>query len=212
MTNNNESKTHKRLEGDLQAYFDLMLNAFEGESERSIGIVSICILDQQLEKLISSHFIKNAQVSSLFKSEHILQTFYAKTNIAYFSGLIPKWLYEDLRILGKIRNKFAHEVACNLHFSDQSVLKLINQCKLRLKILDGILSNPSSGTLAEMARLQYIMITSRAGTYLSFYEGFLSKTRLPRLTEIVKMDEDDIDKQALTKSEFLLAISKKPAC
>ena len=50
-----------------------------------------------------------------------------------------------------------------------------------------------------MARLQYIMITSRAGTYLSFYEGFLSKTRLPRLTEIVKMDEDDIDKQALTK-------------
>ena len=75
MTNNNESKTHKRLEGDLQAYFDLMSNAFEGESERSIGIVSICILDEQLEKLISSHFIKNAQVSSLFKSEHILQTF-----------------------------------------------------------------------------------------------------------------------------------------
>ena len=200
---------HKRLEGDVNFYFDLMLKAFEGESERSIGIVSICIIDEQLEKLIRSCLIKNRQVSSLFKSEHILQTFYAKTNIAYFFGLIPKWLYDDLRIMGKIRNNFAHEVACNLHFSDPFVLKLINQCKLRLKILDGILKDPTASTHSEMAKLQYIMVASRIGTYLSIFEHIILKSNLPKPIEFINCDESEIDKQALTKSQFLAAIAKK---
>ncbi len=203
------TKSHKRLEGDVKEYFDLMLNAFEGESERSIGIVSICIIDEQLEKLIRSRLIKNQQASSLFKSEHILQTFYAKTNIAYFFGLIPKWLYDDLRIMGKIRNSFAHKVACNLRFSDPFVLKLINQCKLRLKILDGILKDPTARTHSEMAKTQYILIASRVATYLGLFEYIISKSNLPKPIDFINYDESRIDKDALTKSQFLAAIAKK---
>jgi DNA-binding MltR family transcriptional regulator len=203
------ANSHKRLEGDVHEYFNLLLKSFEGESERSIAIVSICIIDEQLEKLIRSYFIKDAQVRSLFNSEHILQTFYAKYNIAYFSGLIPRWLYTDLTTLGKIRNRFAHEVGCNLQFSDPSILKLINKCAVRLKILDGILGDPSSRTLKEMARLQYVMITSRVVTYLSFYEEYLTKLHLPKFTDLFNFDESDIDKHALTKSQFLQAISHK---
>ena len=99
MSQDNFRESYRRLAGDQ--YYDLMLKAFEGESERSIGIVSICILDEQLEKLFCSYFIKDLRVSSLFKDEHILQTFHAKTSLAYFSGLIPRWLYEDLRRLAR---------------------------------------------------------------------------------------------------------------
>ena len=204
------TESRKRLEGD-DTYFNLLFNSFEGESERSIGIISICILDEQLEKLIRSYFIKDPQVSALFKSDHILQTFYAKINIAYFAGLISKCIYDDLKVLGKIRNKFAHEVISNARFSDPVILKLINQCKTRLKILDGILSNPNSRTLAEMAKLQYVMITSRVGTYLSVYDEILVKSRLTKLTEIFKIDEAEVDKTALNKSEFLSLISKNAA-
>ncbi|MFC1982206.1 hypothetical protein ACFLV5_00195 [Chloroflexota bacterium] len=87
MSQENLAESPEYLELDYHEYFDLMLRAFKGESDRSIGIVSICILDEQLEKLIRSYLIKDPQVNSLFKDEHILQTFHAKTSIAYFSVL-----------------------------------------------------------------------------------------------------------------------------
>ena len=202
-------KSKKQFAVASQEYLDLMLETFEGESDRSIGIVSICIIDEQLEKLIRAYLIRNRQVSSLFKSEHILRTFYAKTNMAYFLGLIPKWLYDDLRIMGNIRNKFAHEIARKVNFSDPSVLKQIHQCKLRLKILDGILKDPTASTHSKMASLQYILIASRAGTYLSFFENSILESNLPKPIEITNIDESEMNKQALTKPQFLAAIANK---
>ena len=202
------AESRKQLEGNIREHFDLMLKAFEGESDRSTGIVSICILDKQLENLIRSCLIKDPQVNSLFKDEHILQTFHAKTNLAYFFGLIPKWLYHDLKTLGKIRNRFAHEAVCDLHFSAPAILKLINQCKVRLKILDGILSDPKAQTHVIMARAQYTLIASRIVTYIGWCEDYLARCPLSRPIEFLEFDERKVDEQALAKSEFLAALSK----
>lgn len=201
-------KEHKRLEGDANEYFNLLFNSFKGESERSIGIVSICVIDEQLEKLFRSYFIKDAHVSSLFRNEHILQTYYAKCNIAYYAGLIPKWCYADLTTLGAIRNKFAHQIGNDLSFSNPSILALLNKCTTRLKFLDGVLNNPSSKTFREMSRLQYIMITARLVAHLSYAEKALTTLHFKKLTDLFNVDESDIDKMALTKSEFLSALSK----
>ena len=40
--------SRKRFEGDVPTYFDLMVKVFEGESERPIGIVSVCILKNNI--------------------------------------------------------------------------------------------------------------------------------------------------------------------
>ena len=52
MSQENLAESPQYIQLDYHEYFDLMLKAFEGESDRSIGIVSICIIDEQLEKLI----------------------------------------------------------------------------------------------------------------------------------------------------------------
>ena len=197
------------FEDNVKKYFDLMLKSFEGESDRSVGIVSVCIIDEQLEILIRSCLINNKSVNSLFKSEQLLKTFFAKTNIAYYFGIIPKWLYDDLRVVGKIRNHFAHEITSNPHFNEPYVINQINQCRLRLKILDGILGDPSTKMHLLMAKTQYILIVSRISTYLSMFEHIILKSGIPKPIDVFTIDETEIDKHALTKNEFLKAISNE---
>jgi len=82
-------------------------DALSEESDRALGIIAVCWLDNLLEKLLRAYYVKDPQIKLLFKDDHILQTFSAKVNIAYFSGLIPKFMYHDLKLMGVIRNRFA---------------------------------------------------------------------------------------------------------
>lgn len=106
---------------------DPFWKAFEEESDRAVAIVAVCLLDQLLERLIRASYIKDQKVNILFKGDHILQSFFAKINIAYFSGLIPDAVYHDLKLIGKIRNKFAHAFIGDLNFSDSSVFQQMNE-------------------------------------------------------------------------------------
>ncbi len=113
-------------------------DALTKESDRAIAIIAACLLDDLLEKLIRASYIKAPQVKSLFKNDHILQSFFSKISVAYFSGLIPKFVYHDLRLICEIRNKFAHSITANLTFTDSSVTQQINSFELRPRTLNGV--------------------------------------------------------------------------
>ena len=93
------------------------LSSLSKEGDRSASIVSVCVLDDLLEKLLRAWFVKEPQVKELFSNDHILQSYYSKVSIAYFSGLIPKSFYHDFRLIGEIRNYFAHSLLCQYVFA-----------------------------------------------------------------------------------------------
>jgi len=171
---------------------------FREKSDRAFGIVATCYLDNMLEKLIRASYIKNPQVESLFKKAQILQPFFTKINIAYFSGLIPKFLYHDLKLICEIRNRFAHEVIAELRFTNEAIAQRIDRCELRPKTLDGI-STP---------RLKFIIVVTQIGALLRFLEMVLSKVRPPHLAELFNLDELPFEEMALTKDEILHILSK----
>ena len=108
---------------ETESFFE----AFSQETDRGFAITAVCYLDNALEKLIKAAYIEDSKVSSLFRNNQILQTFYNKISICYFSGLIPEAVYHDLMLVGEIRNRFAHGITANLRFSDESINKKINR-------------------------------------------------------------------------------------
>lgn len=101
--------------------------AFSYETDRGLAIAAVCYLDNVPEKLIRAAYIQDPKVTSLFRNNQILQTFYNKICITYFSGLIPETVYHDLILVSEIRNKFAHGILANLRFSDETIAKKIRQ-------------------------------------------------------------------------------------
>ena len=173
-------------------------DALSEESDRALGIIAVCWLGNLLEKLLRAYYVKDPQVKLLFKDDHILQTFSAKVNIAYFSGLIPKFVYHDLKLIGAIRNRFAHEVVAKLGFNDESIVSRISNCMLRPKTLNGLENN----------RLEFIIIVTQIGGLIAYLERMLSIGKLPKMMDIYKLDEMPYEEIALTKSELAEVINK----
>jgi len=167
-------------------------DALGKESDRAIGIIAACLLDNLLEKLIRTSYIKDPQVKSLFKNDRILQSFFSKISIAYFSGLIPKFVYHDLKLICEIRNRFAHSIAGNLTFADSSITQRINSLKLRPKTLDEV----------AVPKMKFIIVVQQIVALLGSWEHFLSKAKLPNLVDLLKSNEFPYEEMALTKDEI----------
>jgi hypothetical protein len=86
----------------------------EEKNERAAAIVGAAFLDTLLEQILISFFVEDEkEISNLLKNDRPIGTYGSRTSLAYCLGLIGKTVRDDLRLVGKIRNKFAH----NLHIS-----------------------------------------------------------------------------------------------
>ncbi len=164
----NMSKTLDPYEqGDLrhkeQKETDAFFEVFGKETDRGLAIASVCYLDNTLEKLIKAAYRKDQRIKILFKDNQILQSFYNKVCIAYFSGLIPEAVYDDLKLLGEIRNRFAHSVLETVSLNDLPITQKIDKLK---QLPPDLKKYPP--------RLAFMLITVHIGSLLRGYkEGLL---------------------------------------
>ena len=90
---------------DINKVFDEVFN----QTDRASAIVSCSLLDELLERTIRGHLLDSDSVRHhLFSGPAPLSTMSAKTNMAYHLGLISKAIFEDLIIIRRVRNEFAH--------------------------------------------------------------------------------------------------------
>lgn len=152
------------------------LKALHTESDRSIAVLVACWLDDLLEGIISASYIRDRQVKSIFV-KGILQSFYAKIQIAYFSGLIWKYAYGDLMLIREIRNKFAHAIMADLKFDDASIVQLIDKFTAGCERI----SEPST------PRAKFAMVALQYLVALLVLTELLHEERLPHLVERLKV-------------------------
>ncbi len=165
---------------------------FDNETDRAIGIVSVCLLDHLLEKLIRASYVKEPQVKSLFKNDHILQSFFAKINIAYFSGLIPKAIYHDLKLICEIRNVFAHAVIADLKFTDKAIAQRI----------DRFTQIPKTVSNLYPPKLKFILVVAHIASLLLAWEDLLSLFRPPNLVELCGLEKTPFHEAILRPEEI----------
>ena len=173
--------------------------AHENESDRAVVIVSAILLDNLLERLIKTSYVKDPKVNTIFKDEHILRSFYTKISIAYFSGLIPKAFYHDLKLICDIRNKFAHDVVADLKFDDERIVQRINQFS----------QIPEELVKIYPPKLRFVLNVSHIAGLLLAWCQFLSKVRLPNLVATLKLEEKQFSKHILTPEQLQNILESK---
>src|SRR6185312_12884367 len=98
---------------ELDANLETFIKTFRDESDRGAVLVAAALLDEVLEKVLretmsNEPHVKKKCVDPLFAPEAALATFASKMKIARAFGILADWMYEDLEIIRKIRNEFAH--------------------------------------------------------------------------------------------------------
>jgi hypothetical protein len=183
---------------EMRKELELFHNSLGKLGDRELVILSASLLDDYLEAIITEAYIKDEKVKSIFKDDHVLQSFYTKINVAYFSGLIPKWLFNDLKLICEIRNKFAHKFIVKLDLIDEAITRKIDKCELRPKTLDSVKS----------PRLKFIIVTTLAAASLKSINAMLIHNKPQNLMDIYRMNEWDYEEMALTKDEIIEIAAK----
>jgi DNA-binding MltR family transcriptional regulator len=109
MTKNKTLETWKEVNQKRDELFE----SLSKESDRGVVLTSASFLDEALEVLLRERFSirqpkSKSSMKPLFQPFGPLSTFSGKITICYAIDLIGKWMYEDLEIVRKLRNEFAH--------------------------------------------------------------------------------------------------------
>ena len=111
----------------LEKYFELneALRTFsrifqEEKNERAAAIVGGAFLDTLLEHILINFLADDSsEVQRLLAPEQPLGTYGSRVRVVYCLGLIGKIVRDDLRRVGKIRNRFAHDLHAS--FDDEQI-------------------------------------------------------------------------------------------
>jgi hypothetical protein len=121
-----EAEQYFRLR-DLLFDFSRLFDYDEG-SDREIAIVGPAFIDKLLtETLINFLVDDEKEVQKLIHPEGPLGTFGARVTTCYCLGLIGDTIKSDLRIVAKIRNRFAHDLLAD--FSDEQIKSWCNSLR-----------------------------------------------------------------------------------
>ncbi len=102
------------------------------ESDRGMTLYATSYLDKKLESLLQNKLIGNKKhFKDLFSFNGPLGTFSSKIKLAFSIGLIDKDSMDDINVLRKIRNEFAHSDQ-NIDLDSEHIKKLINKLKLNV--------------------------------------------------------------------------------
>jgi DNA-binding MltR family transcriptional regulator len=94
-------------------------------SDRAVAIVGPAFLDTLLAELLINFLIDDdKEVHRLMQPDGPLGTFGAKVSACYCLGLIGETIKSDLRLVAKVRNRFAHDIRAS--FSDEQIKSWCN--------------------------------------------------------------------------------------
>jgi hypothetical protein len=91
-----------------------------GSDDRALVIVGAAFLDTLLEHILIAFLVDDEkEVGELLRYDQPLGTYGGRVRAAYCLGLIPKIVRSDLSLIGKVRNKFAHDLYAD--FADPAI-------------------------------------------------------------------------------------------
>jgi DNA-binding MltR family transcriptional regulator len=98
--------------------YNIGMNA---ESDRGAVLVAAAYIDDALGCVLTAAFVADTAVTKrLLEYPGAASTLAARTDLAYCFGLIGRDMYEDIRRITKIRNRFAHAMT-GARFSNPQV-------------------------------------------------------------------------------------------
>jgi DNA-binding MltR family transcriptional regulator len=105
---------------------------------RAAGVLWPALIERRIDKLFDYGFRPDKTVwNELFQPSGALGNYAVKVRLAYMLGWFAKDFYDDLLILAKIRNRFAHSIEAK-DFTDQHISGWLKNMK-SFQMLPGML-------------------------------------------------------------------------
>jgi DNA-binding MltR family transcriptional regulator len=173
----NLDKYNTFIEGKgLERYFNLNNTLFEFQklfsceepNDIAIVIVGGSFLDTLLENILLEFFPDNdKEVDELLSINSPLGTYSSKIRLLYCLGLIEKVVKDDLKLNGKIRNCFAHDLKTN--FQNK---KIAGWCKeLKWHKISFIQNPPDEATSRDFFQVNVNTLISHLSGVVSIARG-----------------------------------------
>lgn len=118
----NQRITHnKKQSQDWQAFYDEFANNIgEGPHyDRTVAILGAAFMEERVKELLE-HFFIDHKASSDLLNEELAFGYSVKIRTAFVLGLIGEGTYSDLKLIGAVRNIFAHDLQ-QRHFTDDDI-------------------------------------------------------------------------------------------
>lgn len=120
----------------MAGYYDdweTILKELQSESDRAAAIVGVALLDAKLEQAFRTVMLDGLsenELKDLFEGPTApLGSYAGKVRVAHALGIIGDKSFADLKKLGAIRNRFAHQLDIT-SFEDEDVPQLCDQLQL----------------------------------------------------------------------------------
>lgn len=106
---------------------------FQDESDRAAAILSVALLDVQLEEILTAFAADESTVADMLKPDQPIGTMGVRRRLCLALGLISADEASELSILGRIRNEFAHELH-GLDFNVDPIAGLVASLKVPQRV------------------------------------------------------------------------------
>jgi DNA-binding MltR family transcriptional regulator len=103
------------------------------ESDRGCALFSASFIDEALATLLKASLVSdNKTDQALFNGTAPLATFSSRISMSFYLGKLPAACRQDLEIVRRIRNEFAHR-ADSISFSDPAIADRCNALRFSLR-------------------------------------------------------------------------------
>jgi DNA-binding MltR family transcriptional regulator len=114
--------------------FNILFQELQGESDRAAAVLGAAFLDGLLEEYITNFLIDDTkEVEGIFGPDKPLGSFGARITMCFCLGLISQDEKHDLRIIQRVRNRFAHELT-GISFDDKGIADSCSNLKIPTKV------------------------------------------------------------------------------
>jgi mannitol operon repressor len=113
------------------------LHASNDETSRGRALVAASLIDEMLDELLRSFLLDGRTTKRLFDGANApLSTLSAKSLMCRSLCLISSFEFEDIELVRRIRNEFAHSVLCS--FDDEKIRDWGKKLKFGMQTLDAL--------------------------------------------------------------------------
>lgn len=130
LVSDSEPLDKNKLAPFLSPEADQFVRRFSTYTERGAALAVVAGLDAELQMLLKSVMVDEEAIrSQMFSEQGTLGQFGAKVRIGYLFNLLSKTAYQELIVINRIRNAFAHEAEAN-DFSFRKIQGLASGLKI----------------------------------------------------------------------------------
>jgi len=106
---------------------------YEHDNDREIVIVGCAYIESLIKDLLRESLIQDEKELNQFldDAQGPLPGIVQRARLLYLMGTFPKVIFDDIKLVARVRNHFAHNVSAT--FNDSSVIKNIKKMKWHIQ-------------------------------------------------------------------------------